>query len=55
MKTKEVIKKQIKELFPKMSEKNVDKLVDEYMIYLLAEKAKTMTPEQMKKDLGEEC
>jgi len=53
MKNKELIKQQIKILFPNMEDKEVDRLAEEYIINETLKKAKTMTPEAMKRDLGE--
>lgn len=48
----EDIEKMIRKMFPTMSNELVKEIAYKYFIEKLLDKAKTMTPEQMKREIG---
>lgn len=49
----EILKEQIRTIFPQMEEEKITELADSYIIETLLERAKTITEEQMRREIAE--
>lgn len=49
----EILKVRIKSIFPNMEDNEVEQLAKDYITSELLKRAKTLSPEQMKQEIGE--